>query len=353
MRTPLLFLVSAATVLGQPTLMQQPVEVHGNRQTTNASGAVTISGYEHDPYYEAKTKKTLTAFHHNYSKAKFDENGELTNPSLAWYADGILTIGTVDFVNGLKSDTIVFPGLILADVYRILDGDRGAVLYRVQGKQQEEFLGIKPEGRNVDYLQAEGMKFDRNSLLEELQTTSALEVGRKQLLGELPADEPAKDDLDRYVVYNPQTPLAFRNLAKQAATEIHENYNIGQNSKNRDLVACNVTVAIQGYAQNEGPEAFSDLVVHHTKSFSGLLYHDFNIVAEGRLVGVEWAWEGKHDGDYTAPNGTVIPATSRLVRNRGFYFFEFGLYNGLIEKVTAVWNELLVEGQINGAPLLS
>ncbi|KAJ6785089.1 hypothetical protein PWT90_03546 [Aphanocladium album] len=339
------------TVFGQPFLGQRAVEVHVKGQTANASLVASISGYEHDPYYETRTRKNLIAFHHNFSKQKFEENGNLTNPSIAWDSDGSLTIGTHDFVEGLKSDAKIFPGLILPDVYRILDGDRGAILYRVQGKQSDEFLGIKPEGRSVDYLQAEFMKFDRNSLLEDLQTTSALEIGKRQLLGQLPAASPSKDDLDHFVVDNPQTPLAFRNLARQAVTEVHENYNLGRNAINRDLVASNVTVAIQGYAQGKGPEAFADLVAHHAKSFSGLLYHDYGIVAEGRLAAVEWVWEGRHDGDYKASNGTVIPATGRQVRNRGYYFYEFGIDSGLVEKVTAVWNELSVEGQINGAPL--
>lgn len=347
MRTALIFYFSAWMTLGQSEAIQHTLTP---QMTTATHGNIAvISGYKDDPYYCAETRKNLIAFHHNFSHQKFDENGNLTNPSLAWDQDTVLTIGTSSFVAGLKAYGEVFPGLVLPDVYRVIEGDRGAVLYRVQGKQRMEFMGIKPEGRNIDFFQAEFMQFDRNSHLEELQTTSSMEIGVKQLLGQLPAGNPSKDDLDHFLVDNPQTSLAYRHATRRVATNIHENYNIGHNAANRQYVTSNVTVAVQSHEQHRGPEAFSDLIAHHSKSFSGLLYHDYGIVTDGKLAAVQWVWEGKHDGDYKAPNGTIIHATGKVVRNRGYYFFEFDC-SGLIEKVTAVWNELAIESQINGTP---
>lgn len=348
--TPL-FCITTLPTLGLTMASQHALARDRNPKSVSNASMGLISGYEHDSYYEAKTRKNLASFHRNFSHQKFAENAPLTNPSIAWDQDTSLTIGTDSFVKGIQGFGEVFSGLILADVYRIIDGDSGSILFRAQGKQGGEFMGIKPEGRDVDFFQAEFMVFDRNSLLEDLQTTSSLDIAVKQLLGQLPAGKPNKDDLDHLLVENPQTPLAFRNKAKKAVTEIHENYNLGHNAANRDLVAPNVIVSIQTHEEHKGPEAFSDLIAHHTKSFSGLLYHDYGIVADGRLAAVHWVWEGKHDGDYNAPNGTVIPATGRTVRNRGYYFYEFGLCSGLINKVTAVWDELSIEGQINGGPL--
>lgn len=106
------------------------------------------------PTVKPRQKKTLASFHLNVSLQKFDENGNLTNPPIAWDQDAALTIGSDSFVEGLKAYGTVFPGLVLLDVYRIAEGDRGSVVYRVQGQQSQEFLGMKPGGRNMDFFQA-------------------------------------------------------------------------------------------------------------------------------------------------------------------------------------------------------
>lgn len=311
--------------------------------------AVYVDGYQHDSYYENKTRISEAKFHINFSAKKFDDNGPKVTPDIAWNNGGSLAIGRDIFVAGLKQYEQVFNGMQLPDIYQIVDGDEGAVLFRGQGKHAAPFGGVKPEGRRVNFLIGEWMVFDKDSLLNDLITI----VPGQQVLPQITGKEtppPPVSKLDELIVPNPQTSVEFRDEWKAAIRSIHGSYDEGKDAAIAALASPDVKVSNAGI-ETTGREAFVDAVSQFYHAFPDLIYHDEKVLTDGHLAATSWVWQGTHTGNWTGLNGTTIAPTHKPVRGRGFYFFEIGKKSQLVDKVTIIWDAASIESQLNGGPL--
>jgi predicted ester cyclase len=314
-----------------------------------ASSAFSLNPYnEYDSFYEQDVRKNLGTFHINLSHGNYSANGPLCSPSIHWNVNGLLLISRASFVTRLTGFNTTFHGLQVPDVYHIVDGNVGAVLYHLQGPQTGNFEGIAVSGRSINVLGGELMVFDKNALLWDLISVEEISLAERQLLGEA-ATPTSANNLTGLLVDNPQTSPEFRSRSRRVIASIHENYNAGNNAENSKLVAKDVQINAD-WVISSGPDAFLDFVGMWSDSFPELVYHDDHVIADGHLGALEFVWEGAQTGNYKALNGTVLPPSGKVVRVRGFIFFEFE-NDGLITKVTGVHNEGSIEDQLNSGSL--
>lgn len=308
-----------------------------------------VNGYKHDSYYENKTRTNEATFHINFSAKDFDKNGPLTTHDIAWNNGGSLAIGRDAFVEGLKGYEQVFHDMMLPDIYRIVDGNYGAVLFRGQGQHAAPFLGIKPEGRRINVLIGEWMIFDDTSLLDDLITIVPGQRVLPQITGQETPAAPVSN-LTELVVSNPQTSLEFRAKWKSAISSIHDDCVDGKSDAITALASANITVSNAG-VESTGHEALVDTLSMFHDAFPDLIYHDEKVLVDGHLAASSWVWQGTHTGIWTGLNGTKIAPTHRPVRGRGIYFFEIGKQSQLLDNLTIIWDAASVESQLNGGPL--
>lgn len=103
--------------------------------------------------------------------------------------------------NALKSVTA-------QDIYNIVDENRGAVLFRIHGKQSGPFLGLplQPEDQfNVQL--AERFVFDGDALARDLVTITPISIMKQQMSGSIDIFTPLTNPS---LLRDPQTPYQFR-----------------------------------------------------------------------------------------------------------------------------------------------
>lgn len=303
---------------------------------------------EYDSFYESLIRKNLGTFHINLSHGLYSSNGPLVSPSISWNVNGLLLISRASFVARLTGFNASFHGLEVPDIYHIVDGHVGAVMYRLQGPQTGPFENIPPSGEGIDVLGGELMTFNKDALLWDLKTVEEISIAESQLLGKTAAG-PLVTNLTSLLVENPQTSPEFRQHSREAIASIHENFNSGNNAATSHLLSPNINVILGSSSNNTSPQAFVEMIAKWSKTFPDMVYHDDAVLADGKLGASEWVWEGTQTGSYTAMNGTVLEPSGKSVRMRGFLFFEF-TQDGLINKVTGVWDEGVIEEQLNGGP---
>lgn len=310
---------------------------------------VYVDSYNHDSYYANKTRTNEATFHINFSAKDFDNNAPLVTQDIAWNNGGSLAIGRDVFVQGLKGYEQVFHDMKLLDIYQIVDGNVGAVLFRGQGQHAAPFLGVKPEGRKMNVLIGEWMVFNENSLLDDLITIVPGQRVLPQITGKETPPAPVSN-LAELLVPNPQTSIEFRSKWKAAISSIHDSYDTGKDDTIAALASPNITVSNAG-VEATGREAFVDAISEFYHAFPDLIFHDEKVIVDGHLAATSWVWQGTHTGAWTGLNGTTIAPTHKPVRGRGFYFFEIGKQSQLVDKVTIIWDAAIIESQLTGGPL--
>ena len=290
--------------------------------------------------YISTVRKNLAAFHKNLSKGDIAANGPLNAPDCHWNYDGNLIISREDAVATLKF--VVegsFRGLKAVDIYQIVDGNIGAVLYRVHANQTGEFAGIPPQdGARMTFRGGELFVFNEDALLRNLITIEPIGQVINQLSGktEVPAVR------DQSLAANPQTSPEYRKLLRRNMTQLHKNIIQGSPEANVAYAAENVKVDDNG-SMRSGRGAFVELLSARTLgegAFPEKKFHVDHIVADGKLGVIEYVLEAIQQQEYAG-----LPPGGKA-RMRGMFFFEFD-GAGTITCVTAVHDEAVLRRQVS------
>ena len=297
----------------------------------------------YDEEFTVKARSNLRAFHQNLSKGQYAANGPLIATDFHWNYDGTIILTRDAGITALTSVVeTAFRGLDAPDIYNIVDGDRAAVLFWLQGKQTGPFLGLplQPDGR-FKARSAEYFIFNDDALTRDVVTLTPISLIKAQMQGQVPVAEPSKVSLPN----NPQTSPQYRNLLRRNLMSIHLNANARNASAIRELASDDVEVDENG-SMSRGKDAFVDLVTANNagkSAFPEKAFHAFDVLADGQLGAVSYVWHGVQQRAY---NGMPVKEGA-TVRMRGMLFFEFD-DKGLIRKAIGAYDEGVVNTTLAG-----
>ena len=293
--------------------------------------------------YTSNVRKAIGSFHQNLSKGQAAANGPLFAPDLNWNYDGNMIMSSSAAVTALS--TVVstsFKGVQAPDYYLLVDGSVGASLFGLQGKQTGPFAGLPLQaGGNFNARAAERFVFNANAQARDLTTVSQTGTIRAQMSKEIavpPIAGPAEP------APNPQTDSCFRAQLRRTISQLHENANAGNASGNAAFAVEDVQVDENGDLA-KGRDAFVNVVAGLSAgrgAFPEKVFHDANVLADGRLGAVEYAWQGTQKKEYLG-----VPANGAEVRMRGMLFFEFS-DQSLVTKVVSIFDEFVLTTQLQG-----
>jgi predicted ester cyclase len=299
-----------------------------------------------DPSYVSRVRTTLAAFHPHLSKGEYAANGPMVSLGMQWNVNGQLLVSRQSFVSHLTGFNTTFHGLQAPDVYHIVDGNVGAILYHLQGTQSGPVGDIPLTGKRVELMGGELMVFDQDALLDSLITIEELGRLGQQLTGVLnvTGDFPVVK-----FVENASSSAEFQENLRQIMASLHKNVNQMNNTKNACLAHPDVQINTN-YADSRGRDAFVNLFTIGTDAFPNLVYHDDYILVDGHQGAIEYVWEGSQESPYTGLDGKVWSPSGKPVRVRGMLFFEFD-DDALITKVTNVFDEGVIATQLQSGSL--
>ena len=297
-----------------------------------------------DPYYTSLVRHNLGSLHLNLSARDYSANAALNSPSISWNYDGNLIISRASAIAALEG--VVegsFHGLQLPDIYHVVDGHIGAVLYVLQGIQTGPLAGLPlQENGRFRAMGAELMKFNEEALLEDLITVDPIAIIQAQMSHQI---EPSPATNSTLLRENPQTSPEYRAQLKQNLKLLHRNVNAGNAAINANAAVENVEVNENGEVQ-QGRDAFVKAIAATNAAkgaFPEKKFHDDYVLADGTFGAIEYAWQAAQTSDYAE----FKLAEGKQVRMRGFLFFEFN-EEGRIVKVVSVYDEGVVTTQLSG-----
>ena len=259
---------------------------------------------------------------------------------MEWNRNGALMLSRANFVTTLTTFNESFHGLQVPDRYHLVDGNVGAVLYRLQGPQTGAFEGMLNSGELLDIMGGELMQFDAEAELNYLITIEEFGIAVEQLFGNQTVTALTPVSLFN----NPQTSQEFRQRLRDNMASLHRNFNIGQHSAIAGLATPDVVVNAD-QIQDQGSDAFMNLFLSDLNSFPDKIFHNDFVLADGHLGAIESVWQGTQTGVYTAPDGSIIQPTGQPVRVRSLLFLEFN-EDALVKAATLVHDEAVVARQL-------
>ena len=259
---------------------------------------------------------------------------------MEWNRNGALMLSRANFVTTLTTFNESFHGLQVPDRYHLVDGNVGAVLYRLQGPQTGTFEGMPNSGELLDIMGGELMQFDAEAELNYLITIEEFGIAVEQLFGNQTVTALTPVSLFN----NPQTSQEFRQRLRDNMASLHRNFNIGQHSAIAGLATPDVVVNAD-QIQGQGSDAFVNLFLSDLNSFPDKIFHNDFVLADGHLGAIESVWQGTQTGVYTAPDGSIIQPTGQPVRVRSLLFLEFN-EDALVKAATLVHDEAVVARQL-------
>ena len=152
--------VVAAEVRGNVTIKTfAPVTLLPNAQTAAA--------------YASTIKATAASLYQNYSAKADAENAALATPDVTINADNVLTQGRQAIVDRFKPLRSTFPDLRISSEYVLVDGNRAAVEYVMEGTQTGGFRtpeghDVKPTGKTVRVRGMDFLQFDPAGHISDL-----------------------------------------------------------------------------------------------------------------------------------------------------------------------------------------
>jgi len=194
-----------------------------NKVTTNRPPFTLNPSNKYDEYYISTVRKNFYTFHENLCRANYSGNGLLVAEDVHWNYDGSLIIGRDDWVTALT--TVVngsLRGLYIPDLYQVVDGNVGAVLYRLQGNQSGPFAGLPlMPGAHFHAAGAELAVFNSEALLYDLISIEPVGQIVQQMSGKLEVPAPTLQGTQS--LRNPQTPPSYREAIHQILKQFHPN----------------------------------------------------------------------------------------------------------------------------------
>ena len=290
--------------------------------------------------YEEKVRSALSKFHVNLSNGKPNANGPMVSADIEWNFNGALLVSRESFVATLNAILATFGDVQVIDQYQVVDGNVGAVLYRLTGSQAGEFAAIEPTGNRFNVMGSELMVFDSDAKLDTLFTIDELD----QIVGQISDSKPAPPLTNVSLFDNSQTKPKYRQKLRDNMAVLFSYFQQGKHTDMVKLATPDVAVNAD-QVHSSGKEAFLQLFTGNQDSFLDKIFHMDYIVADGRLGAVECVWQGTQTASYTSLKGEIIKPTNNSVRVRNNVFFEFN-DEALITKVTWVHNEGVIEQQL-------
>lgn len=293
--------------------------------------------------YSNKIRLNLRTFHQNLDAGNFSAIGPLIAPDYYWNYEGNIILTRAGGQTALETFvTSTLNGMRARDIYNIVDGNRGAVLFRISGRQSGPFLGlpVQQDGR-FNVRSGEFFTFNRDAEAREVVTVTPLGIMLDQMRGVLEPAGVRNDSLKQAM----KRDAGYVKLVKRKLASIHLDANAGDLDDIAKLAVDRVEVDENG-SVSYGREAFVRLVTAQNAgngSFPGKLFHDFDVLVDGNLGAISYVWQAPQEEKYL---GTEVKEGS-LVRMRGMLFFEFD-EDGLVTKATGVYDERVVNATLTG-----
>ena len=293
---------------------------------------------QYDEQYTSLIRTNLRSFHLNLDAGNWNAIQSSLAPDYYWDYDGTIILSPPAARAALQHVAgTLLGGVHAQDIYNIVDGNRGAALFRITGQQGADFFGVplqQPPGR-YDVRSAERFIFDADGLAREVTTVTPVGLLKEQMQGAVEILPAAEVVLKQSV----QTDSTFQGRNRKTLASLHFNVLAGNASANELLAAENVQSDENGVVTT-GRDAFAGLISARNAglgSFPVKAFHDFDILVDGMYGAIDYVWAGLQESEYKG-----IPAKEGAnVKVRGMLFFEFN-ENGLIEKVVSVYDEGVV-----------
>jgi hypothetical protein len=296
-----------------------------------------------DEYWSALVRSNLKQFHENLSAGKWMDNEKLITQDYYWNYDGQTFTGPKDAIAALGYVAEgPLRGLKANDIYNIVDGNRGAILLQISGKQAEEFAGLPLQSHGLfNVKEAELLVFDGEALAHTSTVMTPIALMKEQMKGVIEAPPQSTISLKN----NSQTSSAFRQHLRQTMARLHLNVNQGNASENGQFAVEDVEVEVDNRL-SRGRDAFVNLVAACEAgqgAFPHKIYHDAEIMVDGRQGAIEYIWQSHQARPYPGipfNNGTTVKV-------RGMLFMEFD-EEGLITRATDVYDEGVIVATLSG-----
>ena len=313
-----------------------------SKAMSSSGNLTTVCVPPSDEYYNSLVRTNLATFHKNLDAGQPGANAAFFAPDLHWHYDGSILVtrevGIAALVGLVES---ALKGVNAQDTYKIVDGNRGATLFRIRGKQSGPFLGLPLQSDGQFNVQvAERFTFDSDALARDLVTTTPVSIMKEQMSGSIDVSAPLENIS---LPQNPQSPHHFRDRIRKIMSALHLHANDGTFAAAAESAIPNVVVDENG-SISHGKDAFIALITSKSAgrgAFPSKLFHDFEVLADGKLGAVDFIWQGAQQSRYM----DIEVKESAVVTVRGMLFFEFN-GDGLIEKAVGVWDEGVVEAAL-------
>ncbi|CAI6331188.1 unnamed protein product [Periconia digitata] len=301
----------------------------------------------HSPHlphgYSDRVRHNLRSFHQNLDAGNFSAIGSLIAADYYWNYEGNIILTREGGQMALESFvTSTLNGMHARDIYNIVDGDRGAVLFRISGQQSGPFVGLplQQNGR-FSVMSAEAFTFNKGAEAREVVTITPLGIMQDQMRGVLEPPRFTNDTLQEAKTKDAE----YLRLIKRNLASIHLDANKGNLNAIANLAIESTEVDENG-SISHGKDAFVKLVTAHNAgngSFPGKLFHDFDVLVDGTFGAINYVWQAPQEKKYLE----VEVDDENLVRMRGMLFFEFNNV-GLVTKATGVYDERVVNTTLTG-----
>jgi predicted ester cyclase len=278
--------------------------------------------------YHDLIRKNASTFHQNFSVGHFDANGSLVTPDVDVDSNNVKLVGRDRFVERIKRYDGPFPHLQLKDRIIIVDGNKAAVHYILQGEHNGRFGDIPATGHKIEAMSGEIYQFDDDALMNKLITITKLDDVAAEVKGA------KKVNAFQQVSLLPiaKEPDAYVAKVREAASAFHRNFSAGEFGKNGALVATGVHVNSND-TMLTGRAKFVERIQRYKVAFPDMVIHDEYVLAEGNRAAVEYIMDGTQSGPFQMPDGSTLAPTGKKVHVRGIEFMEFdkdGLLTDLI-----------------------
>jgi predicted ester cyclase len=278
--------------------------------------------------YHNLIRKNASTFHRNFSVGHFDANGSLVTRDIDVDSNNVKLAGRDRFVERIKRYSGSFPHLQLKDRIIIVDGNKAAVHYILQGEHNGRFGDIPPTGHKIEAMSGEIYEFDNHALMNKLITITKLDDVAADVKGT------KKVNAFQQVSLLPiaKEPDAYVAKVREAASAFHRNFSAGEFEKNGALVATDVHVNSND-AMLTGREKFVERIERYKTTFPDMAIQDEYVLVEGNRAAVEYVMDGTQSGPFQMPDGSTLAPTGKKVHVRGIEFMEFdrgGLLTNLI-----------------------
>lgn len=294
---------------------------------------------QHDEQHTALICKSISSFHVNLDLGNFDAIKSSLAPDYYWDYDGttILTPSAAQTALQYVAETLL-GGVHAQDLYTVADGERGAVLFRISGRQGADFFGVPVQSPPGEYnvRSAERFIFNADGLAREVTTVTPIALMKDQMRGAVEVP-PTSEEVPKQCA---QTAPSFREHNRKTLASLHLNVLAGDRAANELLATENVQSDENGNI-TFGRNAFAALISgQHAGlgAFPVKAFHDFDVPVDARFGAVDYMWAGVQEKDYKG-----IPAKEGAnVKVRLMLFSEFD-DNGLIEKAISVYDEGIIQ----------